>query len=113
MRIIHNKLFPRGPFHAINLCGMLFVNTRHGALSGTELRHEQIHTWQQWEMTYVGFYVWYAVEWVVRLLQCRFNAERAYWRISLEREAYSNQRNANYLLERRPFAWIQHLREPA
>jgi hypothetical protein len=113
MRIIRSRHFPRGNFHALNLCGTCIVNTRHGELTATEVRHEQIHTLQQWEMTYVGFYLWYAVEWFVRLAQCRFNADRAYWRISLEREAYAQERNTDYLRERRPFAWLKYLHTPA
>ena len=44
-------------------------------------------------------------EWLVRLLR-RGNAYRA---ISFEREAYDNQRDANYLSHRRHFAWRHYL----
>lgn len=75
-----------------------------------ELNHEFIHTLQQWEMTYPLFYLWYGVEYLVRLVQCRFNADKAYYSISFEREAYANERNFDYSRQRRPFAWLQYLK---
>lgn len=107
MLLIHSKHFPRGPFHALNLFGLLFVNTRHGRLTEPELRHECIHSLQQREMLYVGFLIWYVAEWLVRLAQCRFRAIEAYRRLSMEREAYAEMYNKTYLHERRPFAWMK------
>ena len=51
---------------------MIFAKQR---LSPSEWRHEHIHTLQQRELLFVGFFVWYIVEWLVRLLQYR-NAKR-------------------------------------
>ena len=76
-----------------------------------ELNHETIHTLQQWEMTYVGFYLWYCVEYLVRLVQYRFKTEKAYYNISFEREAYANERNQHYVNQRRPMAWVNYLRK--
>ena len=96
MLLIHSKHFPRGSFHALNLFGLLFVNTRHGRLTEPELRHELIHSLQQREMLYVGFLIWYVAEWLVRLAQCR--------------EAYAEMYNKTYLHERRPFAWMKFVK---
>lgn len=113
--IVRSRHFPRAPFHAINLCGVVFVNTRWGELTATEWRHEQIHTWQQWELTPVGFYLWYVAEWAVRLWWSRSASDpyRAYRSIAFEREAYDRQGNAAYLRERKPFAWMCYLRRGA
>lgn len=112
MRIIRSRHFPRAPFHAINLGGVVFVNTRWGELTATELRHERIHTWQQWELTPVGFYLWYVVEWAVRRPWSRpvSDPHRAYRSVAFEREAYAQQGNVAYLRERKPFAWMCYLR---
>ena len=56
-------------------------------------------------MGIIGFYVWYVVEWMVRLLR-RGNAYR---KISFEREAYDNQRDLDYLQHRRHYAWRKYL----
>jgi hypothetical protein len=59
-----------------------------------------------WELLVVGFYLWYFVEWTLRLLM----AGNAYRNLSFEREAYGNQDNENYLTTRKPFAWIKYVK---
>ena len=104
MKIVRTKYIPVRGFSAINLLGVLFVHP--GVYLSQELiNHERIHTAQLLEMGIIGFYVWYLVEWLVRLLQ-RGNAYR---KISFEREAYENQRDLNYLKERRHYAWRHYL----
>lgn len=108
MRIIYTKHFPPGDFHGINLFGTVFVQRRWGKFQPHEVNHEFIHTLQQWEMGYLFFYLWYGVEYLVRLIQCR-NADQAYRRISFEQEAYKHERDSEYLRRRRPFAWHKYL----
>jgi len=106
--MIYNRFFPFGSFVAINLFGIIFVR-KGEVLTPMGLRHERIHTLQMREMLFVGFYVWYIVEWLVRLIMVR-NAERAYFDISFEREAYANQHNTNYLKERKHYEWWHYMR---
>ena len=104
MKIIRTKYIPLRGFSAINLLGILFVHP--GVYLAQELvNHERIHTAQILEMGIIGFYVWYVVEWMVRLLR-RGNAYR---KISFEREAYDNQRDLDYLQHRRHYAWRKYL----
>jgi len=107
MKIIRTNVLPFKGFSAINLLGILFVH-QGVYLSDELINHERIHTAQQREMLFVFFYLAYVIEWVVRL-PMRGNAYR---NISFEREAYSNQRNLNYLNERRLYAWRRYLRTP-
>ena len=107
MKIIQNKLLPFQDFAAINLFGIIF--TRFDTLPDRTLRHEAIHTVQIREMLYIFFYIWYAAEWIVRLLQCRFGWFDAYRRISFEQEAYQHQDEKGYLTKRKRFAWFQNL----
>ena len=104
MKIVRSRYLPLRGFDAINLCGVLFVH-QGVYLSGELINHERIHTAQMRELCFVMFYVLYLVEWLVRLPR-RGNAYRS---ISFEREAYDNQRNANYLSQRRHFAWRHYL----
>lgn len=107
MKIIKNKWLPPKGFAAINLFGFVFV--RYGVtLSERLIRHESIHSKQMREMLYIFFYLWYGVEWLIRLVQYR-NAMTAYYNISLEREAYANDRTENYLTTRKSWAWVRYL----
>lgn len=65
MKIVYNNLIPFKGFAAINLFGILFV--RGVKVSEEMINHEAIHTAQMKEMLYVFFYLWYVVEWIVRL----------------------------------------------
>ena len=69
------------------------------------IQHERIHTRQMLEMLVVGFYIWYVVEWLIRIPM----KGRAYSNISMEREAYDNMHDPNYLLKRKPYAWTKYL----
>jgi len=108
MKVIYNKLIPFKGFSAINILGILFA--REDAEIGEKLiRHEKIHTKQQKELLWILFYVWYFVEWTIRVLlsKDRFT-KNAYFNISFEREAYENQYDAEYVESRKHYAWIKY-----
>lgn len=107
MKIIRNKIIPFKGFKAVNLFGVLFVR-EEAVLSEVDINHETIHTAQMKEMLYVGFYLWYAVEWLVRMIRSR-DAHSAYRNISFEREAYANQFNMEYLQDRQHYTWMKLL----
>lgn len=103
MKIIYNNIIPFPGFKAINLFGVLFV--RKGCtMSESDINHEMIHTAQMKEMGYVFFYIWYLVEWLVKLLKLR-DGNKAYRAISFEREAYGNEKNLTYTITREEYAW--------
>lgn len=56
-------------------------------------------------MLYVFFYLWYLIEWFVRL----FRKGNAYKNISFEREAYANEQGNHYIRDRKRFAWFNYL----
>lgn len=99
MKIIENSLIPFKGFLAINIFGVIFIR-KGGVLNEVVLNHEQIHTAQMKELGYVGFYILYLIEWIIRLF---FN-QNAYKSISFEKEAYENERNLDYLSNRRHYA---------
>lgn len=72
------------------------------------LNHELIHTEQMKEMLYVLFYVWYGVEWLVRLIILR-DSHKAYRAISLEKEAYANESNLAYREGRKRYHWLTYV----
>lgn len=105
MRIIVNTLIPFNGFKAINLFSFVFTKKK---LSAIDINHEYIHTLQMKELLYIGFYVWYFVEWLIRLL-IYYDFYKAYRCISFEKEAYSNEDNLNYLRERKKFNFINYI----
>lgn len=101
---MRNKIIPFPGYKAMNLFGVLFVRG-DAKIDDVTLNHEEIHTEQMKEMLYVPFYLWYVVEWIVRL----FMKGNAYRNISFEREAYGNQNNMEYLTGRCGYSWINYL----
>ena len=106
MKIIHISSLPlmKG-YTAINLCGVIFSRSK---LDDREKRHEYIHSMQQREMLYIPFYIWYLVEWMVKLIIYR-NKDAAYRNISFEREAYEKERDIDYPSLRRHYAWRKYI----
>lgn len=107
MKVIRNNIIPLRGYKAVNIMGVLFVR-KDAMLRDTDYNHEAIHTAQIKELLYVGFYLWYAVEWAVRLLRNGFKAHEAYRSIAFEREAYENQGDTAYLSSRKRFAFISY-----
>ena len=70
------------------------------------INHENIHWKQQIEMLIIPFYLWYFIEWFIKLF---IYGKRAYRNISFEREAYDNQFNPDYLKIRKQYSWIQQI----
>ena len=71
------------------------------------INHEKIHIEQQKEMLVVFFYIWYVVEWFIRL----FMKGNAYKNISFEREAYSNDNNLSYLKTRKRYSFLKYYKK--
>lgn len=105
MKIVYSKYFPPKDFAAINLLGVIVVRKDYGVLNDVEINHEIIHTRQMLEMMILPFYLFYVLEWFVRLVQYR-DRIKAYENISFEREAYANMYNLFYLKERKLFGFI-------
>ena len=104
MKVIYNKYFPFGKFLATNVCGIIFCRSDKARLSVVDENHEYIHTMQQREMLYIGFLLWYCVEWLYRAVKER-SFMRAYYKLYFEREAYGNERDLAYRTHRRAFGW--------
>ena len=111
MKIIYNNLIPFKGFIAINLFGVLFVRNEYkkrfesGGFT-TTLNHESIHTEQIKELGYIFFYIWYFIEWLLRL-----PFGNAYYNISFEREAYTNEKNIKYLQTRKRYSFLKYMKK--
>ena len=102
MKIIYNdsflKFFRIG---GITLYPFIFLRNKYKN-NKKILNHEKIHIEQQKELLIIGFYIWYLLEWIVRI----FMKGNAYKNIRFEKEAYSNADNLDYLKTRKKYNWI-------
>jgi hypothetical protein len=82
-------------------------------LSRTELsdqtkNHETIH-WQQYlDCLIIGFPILYLLYWLYGLAKYRGDGTIAYAQIPFEQEAYQNDDNWVYLLNRKRYAWTKY-----
>ena len=104
MKIIRNNIIPFKGFKAINLFGVLFAR-KNAFLDAKIINHEEIHTAQIKELLYIFFYVFYLLEWIIRL----FMKGNAYKNISFEQECYANESYMSYLSRRKKYAWFKFL----
>lgn len=72
------------------------------------MHHESIHLKQQLELFILPFYILYGFEYIIRRIQFKSHYV-AYRHISFEREAYANEKNLNYLKERRFWSFLKYL----
>ncbi|WP_445956027.1 hypothetical protein [Yeosuana sp.] len=73
------------------------------------LNHEHIHLKQQLEFLIIPFFIWYIIEFMIRLLHFK-NWNLAYKNISFEREAFYNEADSNYLNERGFWYFLKYIR---
>jgi hypothetical protein len=72
------------------------------------INHEKIHWKQQMEMLILFFYIWYLSELLIRVMS---GVEKAYYNLSMEREAYRNEKNLDYLMIRKMYSWVKYLKK--
>lgn len=105
MLIVENNYIPFKGFQAILLFGVLFV--RKGVkITDKLLNHENIHYQQMKELLFIGFYIWYVIEWLIKL---PIHGRMAYYNISFERESYSKERDMHYLRGRKFWGFIKYM----
>ena len=80
-----------------------------GKMNQQTRTHEIIHLHQQRELLVIGFYVLYVLFWLRHLIQHR-SLVMAYACIPFEREAYDNDTEFTYPLNRKRFSWVKYLR---
>ncbi|MEZ7499165.1 hypothetical protein QO200_10475 [Flavobacterium sp. Arc3] len=105
--IVAKYLIPRG---YRGLTAFPFVLVKYSEDKGNKvfINHEKIHLRQQLELLIFPFFIWYFLEYLVRLVQYK-NRDLAYRNISFEREAYANESDIFYLKKRRFFSFIKYI----
>jgi cell division protein FtsB len=99
MIILVNRFLLRKNFLGLTLWPFVILKYKELRSDEVFLNHERIHLRQQLEMLILPFYIWYLIEFIVRLIQYK-NGKLAYRNISFEREAYTNEKDLQYLNRR-------------
>ena len=109
MKLVYNNIIPFKGYLAMCVFPFIFVRKDARALKTTDINHETIHGKQQIEMLWVLFFVWYGIEWFIRLVAYGFDCHLAYKNISFEQEAYLHEDDLIYLNNRKLFASWKYL----
>lgn len=105
--IVAKYLIPKG-YSGLTVFPFVIIKHRFDSENKVLVNHERIHIRQQLELLVLPFFVWYFVEYAVRLLQYR-NTNLAYKNISFEREAYANEKHVDYLKNRTLFSFLKYV----
>jgi DMSO/TMAO reductase YedYZ heme-binding membrane subunit len=106
--IVAKYLIPKG-FRGLTIFPFVILKHAFDSENKVLVNHEKIHIRQQLELLILPFFLWYFVEYAVRLLQYK-NANLAYRNISFEREAYANEQHFDYLKNRSFFSFLSYLK---
>ena len=107
MIIISKYLVPRG-FIGLTLFPFIFLKNTSLKENMVLINHEKIHLRQQLELLIVFFYIFYVLEWFVKLIIYK-NRKLAYENISFEREAYLYEKEYNYLKRKRIWSFWKYI----
>jgi len=108
MVFISKFLIPKG-YTGLTIYPFVFLKYEYLKTDKVLINHEKIHLCQQLEMLILPFYVFYVLEFIVRLCQYR-SWHKAYRNISFERESYYNESNLKYIQQRSLWSFLKYLR---
>lgn len=96
--IVTKYLIPKG-YRGLAIFPFVFVKYSVDKENPVFVNHERIHLRQQLELLIIPFFIWYFLEFILRLIQYG-NLDLAYRNISFEREAYAKEKDLDYLKQR-------------
>jgi hypothetical protein len=105
--IVFKYLVPKG-FRGFTFFPFVFLSEEKDKSNDSLLNHERIHIRQQLELLVIPFFLWYGIEFLVRMIQYK-NRREAYYNISFERESYANEKDLDYLKQRSFWGFIKYV----
>ena len=105
--IVLKYLIPQG-FSGLTIFPFIILKNEKDRSDAVLVNHEKIHIRQQLELLILPFFIWYGVEFLIRLLKYK-NKDIAYKNISFEREAYSNEKDLHYLKQRSLWKFLKYI----
>lgn len=105
--IVNRFLIPKG-YRGMALFPFVIVKSKLDKENPVFINHEKIHLRQQLQLLVSPFFIWYILEYFVRLIQYK-NTNLAYRNISFEREAYANEHNLDYLKQKSLWGFLKYV----
>jgi hypothetical protein len=106
MIFISKYIVPKG-FVGITLFPFIFLKKKDLKQDPFLINHEKIHLKQQKELLIIFFYLFYGLEWLIKMFTYK-NSYLTYQNLSFEREAYQNENNLLYLNKRKTWNFINY-----
>lgn len=107
--IVRFRFFHKN-YAAMTIWPFIFVRKDTYKLNKVLIRHEKIHLAQQIELLILPFFIWYIIEFLIKLIKYK-NWDIAYRAICFEREAYDNELNDNYLKKRKAWSFWRYIQD--
>lgn len=104
--VVFKYLVPKG-FRGFTFFPFVFLTDKKDKHPEV-LNHERIHIRQQLELLVIPFFIWYGIEFLIRLVQYK-NRKEAYYNISFECEAYVKEKDLNYLKKRSFWSFLKYV----
>ena len=105
--IVTKYLIPKG-YRGLTVFPFVFVKYSLDKENQVFINHERIHLRQQLELLIIPFFIFYFLEFLLRLIQYR-NMDLAYRNISFEREAYAKEKDLDYLKQRSFWKFLKYV----
>lgn len=125
---IYTKYLPKN-IYGVTILRWVLVNKYYDWMNGSwvyarMMRHENIHIHQMldffpWHIQQdidlllggIIFYLWYAIEWLLKVIVCLFTGFRykPYRSISFEQEANEGEEHLGYIGKRDKFTWLKYV----
>ncbi len=106
--IVAKYLIPRG-FAGLTVFPFILLKEKRDVFNPVMMQHEKIHIRQQIELLILPFFIWYGLEYFIRILQYKYK-HIAYRNISFEREAYANESQEDFLRKRRFWNFLNYMK---
>jgi len=106
--IVAKYLIPKG-YRGMAVFPFVLMKYDFDKTNRVFVNHEKIHLRQQIELLILPFFIWYILEFLIRLIQYQ-NKDLAYRNISFEREAYAKETDLDYLKNRTFFQFLHYLK---
>ena len=106
--VIFSKYIFHSNFNAIAIWPFIILKSNKLKSNEILMNHEKIHLQQQKEMLWLFFFIWYLIEYLVKLVKYK-ESMIAYRNLSFEREAYNNEAYTNYLDKRKLWNFLKYL----
>lgn len=104
--LVNRRLLPKGTY-GMTLWPFVLLREQSLRKDKVLINHERIHLRQQIQMLIIPFYLWYGLEFLLRYAVLR-NKKKAYRALAMEREAYANEHDQDYLKTFRFWAFLKY-----